>query len=318
MSKKSNTQPRVVDYNVQQAEEVYSHFWDDRNYDQRAETLLLKKYFKKYFPKFDKSKCLVDIGGNFGRFLPLYATTFGEVTILDYADNGFHLAKKSAKKENIKLHLIAADAYNLPFIDNSQTSLISIRLIHHLEDPSQFFKETFRVLKPNSLFIFQASNKNHLGLFLKSLLTFNFKVWRKDWLDLKLGLEKKDDNFTLIRNYKANYLERLIIEHKFRIIHKRSASWLRSFKLARRFHKISYPFEYALQILSAVLPLSSSNWYVLQKSAGDLDTLITKEESANFLNTLCSPKDHKLIPAEDLVKFKRKNSDKVIYFDFRN
>ena len=309
---------RVVKYHDDNFDYAYSNFWQGRDYDHQSEILILKKYFKKYIRP-NNYPWITDIGGNFGRLIPMYATSFSEVAVVDYADNQFHIAQQTADKEGIKLHLIAANAYYLPLADNSQPVLISVRLIHHLENPKQFFQEISRTLHSDGFFIFQASNKNHIGLWLKSCIKFNFSDWRLNWTDLGRSGHQTDGSFLLIRNYKFNYLEELIKANNLKIVRKRSVSWLRSFGWARRYYRFSFIFERILQRLSFILPLSSNNWYVLQK--GNREQSSTKQfafENFKFLANLYSFKQKKKISQKDCIQFLNTNDNGVKFLDFRD
>ena len=310
MSKKSQ-EPRVVEYHNKQYNYVYSSFWQGRAYDQRSERLILGKYLKRYFSN-HPYPWLVDIGGNFGRLLPAYAPYFKEVAILDYAVNEFHLAVETARKHQLKLHLVAANAYHLPLSDNSQSALICVRVIHHLEDPVLFFKEIDRILKPGGLFIFQSTNKNNLKNLFKSLITFNFKSWRSNWIDIGKQGVSKEGHFALIRNYKATYIEKLIKARNLKIIRKRSASWLRYLAFIRRYPALGYPFEWLLQLISPIFPFGPSNWYVIRKD-GDF-----KKSSDNFLSTLYDQTGQKKLTPNARSKFVKQTDKKATYLDLRH
>ena len=310
MPKKKKSEPRVVEYHNQKFNYTYSKFWRGRDYDQRAERLILNKYLNRYFSH-QTHPYLVDIGGNFGRLLPAYAAYFKEVAILDYAVNEFHLAAQTAKELRLKLHLVAANAYHLPLANSSQSALICVRVIHHLEDPALFFKEIKRVLKPGGLFIFQSSNKSNLKTFFKAVFSLNFKPWQANWIHIGVHGRQKEGNFALIRNYKASYIEKLIKKHNLEIIRKRSASWLRYFALIRRYPALGYPFEYILQLLSPCLPFGPSNWYVI-KQKGDLK--ITK---TSFLANLWDPSQSQKLTATKRSQFNKQTTQGATYLDLR-
>ena len=309
-------EPRVVKYQLKEREYIYADFWRNRDYDQRAENVLLKKYFKRYFTGKQKPTCLVDIAGSFGRLLPVYASYFKEVAILDYAVNEFHAAQLTAAQQQLKLYLIAANAYHIPLQDNSQPALITVRLVHHLENPAWFLKEVARVLQPGGLFIFQASNKNNLLTLVQALFKFDFSIWKLDWLDLGQKGMQEDGYFSLIRTYRAGYLEQLIKEQNLKIVRKRSVSWLRRLSFVRRYPKFSHFLERCFQLISCVLPFGPSNWYVIRKPA---DKQVATKQSVpfDFLTTLQSPNTKRPLTKTQLTRFLKKTKKGASYLSLR-
>ena len=310
MSNDKSPTPRIVKYQTKASEYKYTAFWQGRAYDQRAERLLLRQYFK-YFKDLPKTAWLTDIGGNFGRLLPVYATRFRQVAILDYASHEFHVAQQTADQLQLQLHLVRANAYQLPLMDGSQPYLISVRVIHHLENPALFFKEVKRVLRPGGIFIFQASNKNNLKTFFKCLFTNHWANWRANYLDIGSSGTQADGTFVLIRNYKAAYLEALMQQYGFQILAKRSISWLRSWSWVRRWPALSYPLEWMLQIVSVICPLGPSNWYVLRQPVSDQ----IGRRYVNFLPTLRLPHNQQRLTAQLRPKFLKQTPAGAKYYD---
>ena len=72
---------------------------------------------------------------------------------VDYSPKMLELAQKYAAKNKFSVSLEEADARNLPYADNSFDFVISLAVIHHIEDSEgrlKALKEIYRVLKPNS------------------------------------------------------------------------------------------------------------------------------------------------------------------------
>ena len=311
----TSTEPRIVKYQDKEDVFVFADFWKNRAYDHDAEKMIVKKYFKKYFKNRKEDSWLVDIGGSFGRLLPVYAPYFKEIAILDYAVSEFYIAKEVAQKEDIKLYLIAANAYHLPLSDNSQSSLISVRLIHHLEDPLWFFEEVERILKPGGIFICQAANKNHLKTFFQAVFKFNFSIWRLHWLDIGAKGIQENGKFALIRDFNPIYLEGLIKRLSLEIVRKRSTSWLRNVSFLQKIPASMYLLEKPLQFLSFIFPLGPSNWYVIKKIGADKED--GKKPKTSFLSTLCLPHSKKNLSKDAYSKHLKKTGKKIPYLDLR-
>lgn len=101
----------------------------------------------------------------------------------DLAKNGLHvtgvdLSEKSlavAHKfdETKTVHYQTADAYKLPFPDQSFDVLTAMDFLEHVEHPEQVILEFSRVLRPNGIFIFHTFNRNPLA----HLVIIKFVEW---------------------------------------------------------------------------------------------------------------------------------------------
>ena len=72
-----------------------------------------------------------------------------------------------------KVHYQTADAYHLPFADQSFDVLTALDFLEHIDRPADVIKEFSRVLKPNGLFIFHTFNRNPLA----HLIIIKFVEW---------------------------------------------------------------------------------------------------------------------------------------------
>ena len=310
-----STEPRIVRYQDKNDVFVSADFWQGREYDHRAEEIIIKKYFRRYLSRQPEGSWLVDLGGAFGRLLPSYAPFFKEVAILDYAVSEFYKAAEIAQKEKIKLHLVAANAYHLPFKDSSQTALTAVRLIHHIEDPLWFFEEVDRVLKPGGILICEAANKNNLKTLIQALLKFDFSVWNLSWLDIGAKGVQEDGHFALIRNYNPAYLEESLKELSLKIVRRRSTSWLRNITSLQKLPGSMYLLERPLQWLGSILPLGPSNWYVIQKTGAEKPA--TAGKKVDFLSTLCLPKTREPLPKAVQPRYLKQTDKGIGFLDLR-
>ncbi len=82
--------------------------------------------------------------------------------------------KKWGIKE--KLQFKYADAYKLPFADNSFDAVCMMDFLEHVENPDLVIKEAARVLKPKGCFYFHTFNRNFIsGLLVVDALQYCFK-----------------------------------------------------------------------------------------------------------------------------------------------
>jgi len=157
----------VVDYDDPSFN--YKQYWQARWYEHFAEELVLKKFFN-FIPE---KESLVDIGGGFGRLVPLYTPVFRKPVLVDPSKRLLKAAQRLIKKYN-NLKVAKGIASKLPLKAKSFDVALMIRTIHHLPSPDKAFKEINRVLKPNGYFILEFANKLHFKAIVKAIFTLNF------------------------------------------------------------------------------------------------------------------------------------------------
>jgi ubiquinone/menaquinone biosynthesis C-methylase UbiE len=153
----------------------YSNYWKNRDYEHKSEEIALSKLLTD-----SKGKWFLDIGGSYGRLTQLYNDKYTKPIIVDYSLKTLQRNYKHLKDNYPNVKLIAANAYYLPFNKDSFDGALMVRVLHHLDTPSLYFKEVSRILKPNSVYIQEFANKAHLKAILKSLLKLNFSVFNKE------------------------------------------------------------------------------------------------------------------------------------------
>ncbi len=147
----------------------YQQYWNARQYEHFAEELVLKKFFN-FIPQ---KESLVDVGGGFGRLVPLYAPAFKKSVLVDPSERLLEDAQKLTKKHD-NLEVINGTASKLPLKSKSFDAALMIRTVHHLSSPDKAFKEINRILKPKGFFILEFANKLHFKAIVKAFFTLNF------------------------------------------------------------------------------------------------------------------------------------------------
>ena len=153
----------IVDYE----DYDYREFWSGkkRSYEHLSEIYALKKLISK------KGKRFIDIGGGYGRLSSTYINLFPQTVLLDYSLKNLSVAKKElSRRSKSKIFFVASDAYDMPFKNFTFDFAISIRLLHHLTQPQNFFDEISRILTPQSFFILEYANKRNLKRMGKFLI----------------------------------------------------------------------------------------------------------------------------------------------------
>jgi ubiquinone/menaquinone biosynthesis C-methylase UbiE len=97
-----------------------------------------------------ESKKILDVGAGTGRLAILFADKGAFVTALDISAEMLKvLRRKAGTRKNIEY--VEGDAENISFPEESFDVVVAAFLIVHLKNPAYFFKEAYRVLKPNGL-----------------------------------------------------------------------------------------------------------------------------------------------------------------------
>jgi ubiquinone/menaquinone biosynthesis C-methylase UbiE len=93
--------------------------------------------------------------------------------------DAFDIPLKKAKEKYKDIEFVKSDVEKavLPFDNNMFDLVLAHELIEHLNNPSFFFKEVYRVLKANGVFLIKTPNR----IDMKRLLAFLFgRIWYAD------------------------------------------------------------------------------------------------------------------------------------------
>lgn len=143
----------------------YLHYWDGRDYENESERLAITRLLKdKHF------KSAADIGGGYGRLCIFLEQFADKVTLAEPSQQQLDIAKVYLK-DHPEIDCVLTQADNLKFKDKSLDLVTMIRVMHHLPDPSNEFKELARVLADDGQLVLEIANythgRNRLKHFLK-------------------------------------------------------------------------------------------------------------------------------------------------------
>jgi len=111
---------------------------------------------------------IIEVGAGFGRLADLYSG-YDQVILLDYSLSLLSEAKEKFGKHS-NYQFVAANVYNLPFVDNAADAIVMIRVAHHLESVEAALSEIQRVLQGGRTFILEFANKRNLKAIARYLL----------------------------------------------------------------------------------------------------------------------------------------------------
>jgi SAM-dependent methyltransferase len=150
-----------------------TEFWGEgRDYEDAAERAVLNKMLPATGSR------LVDIGGGYGRLVPLYSG-YDEVVIFDYALTQLRQAQqlwgRSGPNGRPRYLYVAGDFYRLPFAPSVFDTVVMVRALHHASDAPSVLSGVSRLLGPGGSLVLEFANKRNLKAILRYL------VGRQDW-----------------------------------------------------------------------------------------------------------------------------------------
>jgi len=253
----------IADYDKHQYD--YEKYWQDENvkrqYEDRAERIAIKRMI----PKHEGWFC--DLGAGFGRLFESYKDNFDHFILTDYSLENLKKAKHFIEKKYPQKDVtyIALNAYNLPLKNNSLDCLMSVRLLHHIDQTEDFLGEISRTIKPKGRVIIEYANKRHFFNILKFLI-------RKSKVNpFSKKTEKHSEQFN---NFHPKYIESKIKDQSLKILKILSVSNLR-----HNFFKKIMPFgfmilkERFLQIILSPIRFGPSVFVLAQKRSDDKNSI---------------------------------------------
>lgn len=198
----------------------YREFWmgDKRAYEDTSERIALRKLLD---PIGEDSKVFLDIGCGYGRLFNEYKN-FKNIILVDYSLKNLENAKQRIEnflglntEKLSSVYFLAGDALNLPLKSDCADVILTVRVVHHLDNLEKYFDEIKRILKDRGIFILEFANKRNL----KNLL--RFFIGHMDTSPFNLLLSRVGET---ILNYHPRYIGNFLSERGFTIEKKISVS----------------------------------------------------------------------------------------------
>jgi 2-polyprenyl-6-hydroxyphenyl methylase / 3-demethylubiquinone-9 3-methyltransferase len=109
----------------------------------------------------DHKVAILDVGCGGGFLSNLLARQGYKVTGVDLSPESLKVARDHDHTRSVKYEL--ADAYHLPYPDESFDAVTAMDFLEHVERPQDVINEFARVLRPQGLFFFHTFNRNPLS-----------------------------------------------------------------------------------------------------------------------------------------------------------
>ncbi len=242
--------PQISDYDKYQYD--YTKYWQDdvveRSYENKAEEIALKKLLP------EKCNWFCDLGAGFGRLFPIYKNRARNIILADYSLEGL----KKFQPDNQNVYRIALNAYYLPFKDHSLDCVMSVRLIHHIEEPGTFFHELGRVTASGGNLTLEFANKKHF------LAKMRYLLGKRSIHPFSEEPEKQGDD--IFYNFHPKHIAKLLRENGFRIRKNLSVSNFRYQAFKKLPIKILLGLENISQFLLSPVDFGPSIFLKAQKN----------------------------------------------------
>ncbi len=144
----------------------YHGFWDSasRRYLDRVERIVLNRFVKR-------GQLVIDVGGGYGRLMDVYRERFTRAVVVDHSLSMLQDAAKRLRSEGIpNVMLVAANVYDLPFVDGVADQVFMIRILHHLAEPPRAIASVNRILRPGGSFALEYQNVRNINNRIKKRL----------------------------------------------------------------------------------------------------------------------------------------------------
>lgn len=142
-------------------------FWARRQYEDRCDRIALRALLPS------RGECLVDVGAGFGRLADEYAQ-YDHVALVDASPVMIDAARSHTAGDR-RFDVIKADASWLPLRSRSADAVVAVRLLVHLGEPAETFREIARVLRPGGALVIEFPNRRHL------LAVIRYALRRQSW-----------------------------------------------------------------------------------------------------------------------------------------
>src|SRR5579862_1973648 len=156
-SSSATASPPVINYDSDGYD--YRRYWDGRSYENWAETRVIRRWLA-HQPQID---WLVDLGGGYGRNIPLYLQYARHVTLVDYSWTNLTNAASALLADPAyqgRVFFIRANLYHTPFRDAAFEVGMTVRVLHHLIATDAALAEMGRTIEKS--WLLDVPSKHHL------------------------------------------------------------------------------------------------------------------------------------------------------------
>ncbi len=142
-------------------------FWSSRAYEDRCDRLAIRALLP------GDGGHLLDLGAGFGRLVDEYGA-YEAVTLVDSSPVMIEAARERIGPDP-RFTIVEGGADRLPIASASVDVVVAVRLLVHLPDPTEVFREIARVLRPDGQLVVEFPNRRHV------LAAVRYLIGRQRW-----------------------------------------------------------------------------------------------------------------------------------------
>ena len=152
--------PPICNY---EGSDYQTSFWDqgERAYEDAVEAIALKRLLPT------NGNLMLELGAGAGRNTPRYAG-YKRVVLLDYSTTQLKQAQARLGISDQFVY-VAADVYQLPFVNGLFDGATMIRTLHHMADAPKALQQVRGVLQEHAIFVLEYANKQNLKAIFRYL-----------------------------------------------------------------------------------------------------------------------------------------------------
>jgi len=124
-------------------------------------------------------KLVLEVGAGTGRDGILLSRMGADVVSLDYSEESLGLVRESLEG-NEGVYLCCADAFSLPFADDTFDVVFHQGLLEHFRNPGDLIAENVRVLKPGGILLVDVPQRYHYYTVIKHVM-IALNKWFAGW-----------------------------------------------------------------------------------------------------------------------------------------
>ncbi len=197
----------------------YLKYWDGRDYEHASEEMAIRRLLRgKHF------KTATDIGGGYGRMCVFLEQFADKVTLAEPSKQQLEIAKDFLK-DYPEIDRVLTQADNIKLQDKSQDLITMIRVMHHLPNPREEFKELHRVLSDDGYLLLEVANYAHARNRIKHIV--RFKALPTEPVDIRSEANRNDAEIAFV-NHNPRTVVKQLAHAGFKVQKVLSVSNLRS------------------------------------------------------------------------------------------
>jgi ubiquinone/menaquinone biosynthesis C-methylase UbiE len=257
MSKTTKQTPKKADQ-YDEGGYNYLKYWDGRDYEHAAEEMAIKRLLKgKHF------KTAADIGGGYGRLCVFLENFADKVTLAEPSKQQLEIAKNFLKGHP-EIDRVLTQADDIKLKDKSQDLITMVRVMHHLPNPREEFKELHRVLSEDGYLLLEVANYAHARNRIKHIV--HFKSLPSEPVDIRSKENRNDAEISFV-NHNPRTVIKQLAHAGFRVEKVLSVSNLRSPALKKIIPRIiMLSFEKIMQPTLAKTYFGPSIFFLIKKA----------------------------------------------------